>query len=58
MMQILPIFHHLFFLHFSDEIQEGIEESKFGKNTPEMNDSERDLFSVKFLSKSVEKQKS
>ena len=36
----------------------GIKKLKDTKNSPEMDDSERDLFPVKILSKSVEKQKS
>ena len=48
----------LSFRKFSKVVRGGYEKSTYQKNSPEMNVSERDLFPVKFLSKSVEKQKS
>ena len=40
----------------SNEIQRDINKSKNHKNTSEINELERDLIPVKFLSKSVENQ--
>ena len=40
----------------SNVIQGGIKKSKYNKNTSEINELERDLIPVKFLSKSVENQ--
>ena len=42
----------------SNVIQGGIKKSKYNKKTSEMNELEWDLIPVKFLSESVERQKS
>ena len=42
----------------SNVIQGGIKKSKYNKNTSEINELEWDLIPVKFLSESVERQKS
>ena len=48
----------LSFRKLSKIVQERYDKSKYQKKSPEMNVSERDLFPVKILSKSDEKQKS
>ena len=50
------VFFH--FGNFRKRFNGRYEKSKYQKNSPEMNVSDRDLFPVKILSKSVEKQKS
>ena len=42
----------------SNVIQGGIKKSKYNKNTSEINELERDLIPVKFLSKNIETQTS
>ena len=50
------VFFH--FGNFRKRFNGRYEKSKYQKNSPEINVSDRDLFPVKILSKSVEKQKS
>ena len=47
-----------FVLDFWKIIQGEYKKSKYKKNSPEMNDSERDMIPVKILSRSADKQKS
>ena len=50
--------NHPVFWNFSKTVELGIKKSKYHKKSSEMIVSERDLILVKFLLKSVEKQKS
>ena len=53
----ISIFHGFLLLKNSKGGQEGYTKIKFGKNTPEMNELERDLIAVQFLTSNFEKQK-